>query len=203
MWCPSRIIVVCVWWCWDRRGWMVRRRVVQIIRVVFRIWRWMIGVVRTPWWCMPMAVPIPMWSSALNGGSPIIWWLPVVHFKGCLGFLIMSMIRGIYLRFWLIHGSSLPVQTALLGCAVFSITKNSLILVDLIGFCLRRDCGACVSARCPVSKWVTMSRAALSPKMNFISRCKTHGTQCYCIHGEMSRFFSLPQPGNCTTTLKS
>ena len=52
----------------------------------------------------------------------------------------------------------------------FYNTKNYLTLVDLIGFCLGRDCGSCVSAVCPAIEWVTMRTTAICPKMNFLSR---------------------------------
>lgn len=96
-----------------------------------------------------------MWSSALDRSSPTIRWLPVAHIKGCLGLLIMSAIHGIYLRFGLIHASLHAVPTAL-GRSALTITKNSLILVDLIGFCSVRDCGTRVSAVCPALEWVKM-----------------------------------------------
>lgn len=54
-----------------------------------------------------------MRSSALNRGSPIISWFPVVHIKRCLGFLIMSPMNGIYLRFGLIHAFSNEAKTVL------------------------------------------------------------------------------------------
>lgn len=129
--CPSRVVVIGMRWCWHRRWWMVWRWVVHFIRVVFRIWWWMVRVVCTPWWCMSMAVWIPMWSSALNGGSPSICRFPVTHLKRCLGFLIVSAIHGIYVRFWLFHTSSHLVQTALLRCEVFFENK---IFSNLGGF---------------------------------------------------------------------
>lgn len=59
----------------------------------------------------------------------------------------------------------------------FYNTKSSLTLVDLIGFCLGRDCGSYVSAVCPAIEWVTMRITAICPKMNFLSRSKTHEIQ--------------------------
>ena len=108
--CPSSVTMVTR--CWpDGRRWLMVGWIMHFIAAVAWIsWR-MESVACIPHWIMPVDITIAM-SHAVSRRSPVRHrGLPVIYIKGCLGFLIVSTIYRVYLRFRFFHCQKQEVKT--------------------------------------------------------------------------------------------